>query len=286
MGKRKGGEFSRFIIPVINILKNQGGSGTPSEVTDATIELLNISEEELSENLKNGASKIRNQVAWARMYLVNAGYIDSSKRGIWALTEKGIQSNLTEDEVFELVKNARKKGALSTEKTTKDKQEKEPIEEVTDIEPHTAALLDVLKQLPPAGFERICQRLLRESGFEKVTVTGKSSDGGIDGNGILKLNPFVSFNVIFQCKRHKETVGAPQIRDFRGAMMGRADKGIFMTTGRFTMEAKKEARRDGVPPIELVDGEKLVDMFEQLELGVKPITTYEVDMNFFYEFKS
>ena len=286
MGKRKGGKFSRFIIPVINILKNQGGSGTPSEVTDATIELLNISEEELSENLKNGTSKIRNQVAWARMYLVNAGYIDSSKRGIWALTEKGIQSNLTDDEVFELVVNVRKESALSSEKTTKDKQEKESIEEVTDIEPHPAALLDVLKQLPPAGFERICQRLLRESGFEKVTVTGKSSDGGIDGNGILKVNPFVSFNVIFQCKRYKETVGAPQIRDFRGAMMGRADKGIFMTTGRFTMEAKKEARRDGVPPIELVDGEKLVDMFEQLELGVKPITIYEVDMNFFNEFKS
>jgi len=127
---------------------------------------------------------------------------------------------------------------------------------------------------------------LRESGFEKVTVTGKSSDGGIDENGILKINPFVSFNVIFQCKRYKETVGAPQIRDFRGAMMGRADKGIFLTTGRFTMEAKKEARRDGVPPIEPVDGEKLVDMFEHLELGVKSVTTYEVDMKFFNEFMS
>ncbi len=283
MKKRKGGEFSRFIIPVINILKNQGGSGTPSEVTDAAIELLDISEEELSENLKNGASKIRNQVAWARQYLVNDGYIDSSTRGIWALTEKGIQSDLTDDEVFELVKNVRKKSTPTPETTTK--QEKDPIEEVTDIEPHTAALLDVLKQLPPSGFERICQRLLRESGFEKVTVTGKSSDGGIDGNGILKVNPFVSFNVIFQCKRYKETVGAPLIRDFRGAMMGRADKGIFLTTGRFTMEAKKEARRDGVPPIELVDGEKLVDMFEELELGVNPITTYEVDLSFFNEFK-
>lgn len=285
MGKRKGGVFSKFIIPVINILKNQGGSGTATEVTDAVIELLNISEEELSEKIKDGASKIRNQVGWARMYLVNAGYIDSSTRGVWALTEKGFQSNLSEDEVFDLIKNVSKKGSLSTKKL-KEKQETEPSEEVTDIEPHTVALLDVLKQLSPAGFERLCQRLLRESGFEKVTVTGKSSDGGIDGNGILKLNPFVSFNVIFQCKRYKETVGAPQIRDFRGAMMGRADKGIFMTTGRFTIEAKKEARRDGVPPIELVDGEKLVDMFEHLELGVKPVTTYEVDMNFFDKFMS
>jgi len=286
MAKRKGGKFSRFMIPIINILKNQGGSGTASEVTDAVIEILEISEEELSENLKNGTSKLRNQIAWARMYLVSDGYIDSSKRGVWTLTEKGIQSELSEDDVFDLIKTIRKKG-LSSSKTLKPQEDnKTEDEELTDIEPQSAVLLDILKQLSPSGFERLCQRLLRESGFEKVIVTGKSSDGGIDGNGILKINPFVSFNVIFQCKRYKETVGAAQIRDFRGAMMGRADKGIFLTTGRFTMEAKKEARRDGVPPIELVDGEKLVDMFEQLELGVKPITTYEVDMNFFNEFKS
>jgi len=184
MGKRKGGQFSKFIIPVINILKNQGGSGTASEVTDAVIELLNISEEELSENLKNGTSKIRNQVAWARMYLVNAGYIDSSTRGVWALTEKGIQSNLSEDEVFELVKSTVAK-QRSTQKT-KEKIITESVEEVTDFVPQTTELIDVLKQLSPAGFERLCQRLLRESGFEKVVVTGKSSDGGIDGNGILK----------------------------------------------------------------------------------------------------
>jgi restriction system protein len=282
MAKRKGGKFSRFMIPILDILKNQGGSGTASEVTDAVIEMLDISEEELSENLKNGSSKIRNQIAWARMYLVSADYIDSSTRGIWALTDQGLQSDLSEDDLFELIKTIRKSG-LSTNKTAK--QENEKNEELPDIEPQSTALLDVLKQLSPAGFERLCQRLLRESGFEKVTVTGKSSDGGIDGNGILKINPFVSFKVIFQCKRYKETVGAPQIRDFRGAMMGRADKGIFITTGRFTMEAKKEARRDGVPPIEIVDGEKLVDMFEQLELGVTPVTTYEVDMNFFNEFK-
>jgi len=286
MTQRKGGKFARYIIPIIDILKNQGGSGTASEVTDTVIEVLDISEEELSENLKNGTSKIRNQIAWARMYLVSAGYIDSSKRGVWALTERGIKSNLSEEEVFNLIKTIRKKGLSSKKIEEKPKNDTGDDEDLTDIEPQSAALLDILKQLSPSGFERLCQRLLREAGFEKVTVTGKSSDGGIDGNGILKINPFVSFNVIFQCKRYKETVGAPQIRDFRGAMMGRADKGIFITTGRFTMEAKKEARRDGVPPIELVDGEKLVDMFEHLELGVTPVTTYEVDAIFFNEYKS
>ncbi len=147
-------------------------------------------------------------------------------------------------------------------------------------------MLNILKMLPADGFERICQRLLRESGFEQVTVTGKTGDGGIDGHGILQVNPFVSFQVLFQCKRYKGSVTASQMRDFRGAMMGRADKGIILTTGNFTLDAKKEARRDGVPPIEIVDGDKLIEMFELLELGLKPKKDYEVDYKFFEEFKN
>jgi restriction system protein len=69
-------------------------------------------------------------------------------------------------------------------------------------------------------------------------------------------------------------------------MAGRADKGIILTTGTFTAEARREAVRDGVPPIELVDGEKLIDMFEKLELGLKPRTAYEIDDDFFEDFKS
>lgn len=145
-------------------------------------------------------------------------------------------------------------------------------------------LLGKLRSISPEGFEKICQRLLRESGFQEVKVTGKSSDGGIDGYGILEINPFVSFNVLFQSKRYKGAVSASQVRDFRGAMQGRADKGIIITTGSFTSEAKKEARRDGAPPIELVDGEKMVKMFEKLQLGVIPKTVYEVDEEFFKEF--
>lgn len=139
--------------------------------------------------------------------------------------------------------------------------------------------------LPAAGFERFCQRLLRESGFEEVAITGRSGDGGIDGIGILQVNPLVSFKVLFQCKRYSGSVTPSQVRDFRGAMMGRADKGIIITTGSFTSEARKEAVRDGVPPIELVDGEKLIGMLEQLELGLKPQRTFEVDGTFFDQFK-
>jgi len=143
----------------------------------------------------------------------------------------------------------------------------------------------VIKSLPASGFERLCQRLLRESGFQQVVVTGRSGDGGIDGIGILQVNPFVTFNVLFQCKRYEGSVTPSQIRDFRGAMMGRADKGIVITTGTFTLDAKREARRDGVPPIELVAGEDLVRLFENLELGLVPRRTFEINRKFFDEFE-
>jgi restriction system protein len=145
-------------------------------------------------------------------------------------------------------------------------------------------LLNLLKQLPPEGFERICQRLLRESGFERVTVTGGPHDRGIDGIGILQINQFLSFKVVFQCKRYAGSVSREEVGTFRNSVLGRADKGIIMTTETFTAAAREEASRDGVLPIELVDGQKLVEMFEKLELGLKPKMTYELDMPFFQEF--
>jgi restriction system protein len=127
---------------------------------------------------------------------------------------------------------------------------------------------------------------LREAGFSQVVVTGQSSDGGIDGYGTLQVNPLVSFKVLFQCKRYAKSVVPSHVRDFRGAMSGRADKGIIITTGTFTAEARREASRDGAPPIELIDGEKLVDMLERYELGLRAVTTFELDDEFFNEFKA
>jgi len=125
------------------------------------------------------------------------------------------------------------------------------------------------KVLSPDAFERLAQRLLRESGFIQVEVTGRTGDGGIDGKGIARIHGFMSFHVIFQCKRYKGSVSASEIRDFRGAMVGRADKGLFITTGNFTSGAIKEATRDGAPPIDLVDGDELARKLKELGLGVK-----------------
>jgi restriction system protein len=289
----KGPEFLRFCIPIIDVLKELGGSGTATEVTDRVVEKLKIPEDEQQETLKSGAPRVRNQVAWARLYLVKGGFLDSSKRGVWSLTEKGAEANLSYPDILVYFKaiqapfvhqySLRNKLRKQIQKNRSEIVESQ--EDLVEYADYKEELLQILRSLPPNGFERICQRLLRESGFQQVVVTGKSGDGGIDGHGILQVNPFVSFTVLFQCKRFQGALTPSQIRDFRGAMMGRADKGIVITTGTFTTDAKKEARRDGVSPIELVDGEKLVEMFELLEMGLTPTKTYEIDTNFFDEFK-
>jgi len=218
--------------------------------------------------------------------LVWEGLLDSSKYGTWKLTEKGKNTTLNEDDA----RNIFLKWVEIHQKARKEKSESKVIEEQEEKAPEefeqekSLSLLEVLQSLSPSGFERISRELLREHGFENVVVTGSSHDGGIDGYGVLELNPFVSFKVLFQCKRYKGSVSRAQVGDFRNVMIGRADKGIIITTGTFTNEAIKEANRDGAPQVELVDGSKLIEMFEKVELGLRPKIVYDVDMNYFNKF--
>jgi restriction system protein len=286
----KGPQFVRYFAPLIRALRDLGGSGRPSEVEPLIVDALGVTDDELNEVTKNGQSRFRNQVAWARFYLVKAGLVESSVRGVWNLTEKGLQSDLSQESALLLFKEVHKafakNGAESDAADEDDVAGQSPPEDAAPIAGYRDELLSILKNLPPAGFEKVCQRLLRESGFEQVTITGRSGDGGFDGHGVLLVNAFVSFRVLFQCKRYDNTaVSASQVRDFRGAVTGRTDKGIILTTGTFSADARKEALRDGAPPIELVDGDRLVDMFRRLELGLNPVQTYEVNHSFFEEFK-
>ena len=127
---------------------------------------------------------------------------------------------------------------------------------------------------------------MREAGFVSATVTGKSGDGGIDGIGVYRVS-LLSFPVFFQCKRYVGSVGSGAVRDFRGAMSGRGDKGLLITTGTFTSEAKRESTRDGAPPVDLIDGDQLCDLLKQYELGVhcsvRQIEDVAVDSEFFAE---
>jgi restriction system protein len=288
--KNKGPEFIRFMTPIMDSLRELGGSGKASEVVDLVIQKAGITDTELDLITRTGVPRIKNQIHWARMYLVYANILDSSKRGVWSLTEKGFGTQLHSDvEVYELFRTVHKRfeatpGFKGSKRKTEQPVETE--EDEKDIESsHHDRLIAILKSLPPAGFERLCQRLLREAGFKKVIVTGKSGDGGIDGEGILEVNPLMSFKVLFQSKRYDKSVSSSQVRDFRGAMQGRADKGIIITTGGFTQDAKKEAMRDGVPPIELVDGDALVDLFERCQLGLRQVTAYEIIDEFFEEYR-
>ena len=283
-----GPAFVRYFSPVLQALRDLGGSAQPAEVRDRVAALVSLSDAAAAETIPSGQLRFDNQVHWARFYLSRAGFIDSSRRGVWTLTEKGAGTQLSQTDALaifkqthQLVKDvaAEESGEIEGEEGTE--AERAPTEALVD---HRAAAHMLLMRLSAAGFERFAQRLLRESGFQDVSVTGRSGDGGIDGIGILQVNPLVSFKVLFQCKRYTSSVTPSQVRDFRGAMGGRADKGIIITTGTFTADAKKEAIRDGVPPIELMDGERLVYMLEQLELGLKPTKAFVVDEAFFAGF--
>lgn len=271
--------------PILDALRELGGSGKPREVSEWLSDKYEIQGTPLEETLKSGQTRFYNQVHWARQYLVWEGLLDATTRGVWTLTDKGFEARLSEDEARELfLKWVKIHADARKEADSRDEVEGDGEPEEIPDEDHRQLLLELLKKVTPEGFEQICARLLRESGFEKVTVTGGPKDEGIDGIGILQVNPFVSFKVLFQCKRYQGSVSRAQVGDFRNAMIGRADKGIIMTTGTFTTDALKEADRDGAPPIELVDGEKLVEMFEAVGLGLRPKTIYEVDQAFFGRF--
>jgi restriction system protein len=258
--------YSQMLWPTIIALKELGGSAANEELLTKVIELMQLPPEVQNVPHTDGRqSKVGYNLHWAKTYLKKAGYVDNSVRGVWALTDAGETCSQVDVErvpslVRKMVADARKAAPNGGE---------EPVVDPADaLEVHWKdQLLNCLKAIDPDAFERLSQRLLREAGFIKVEVTGRAGDGGIDGIGVLRLN-LLSFQVLFQCKRYSGSVGPSTIRDFRGAMVGRSDKGLLITTGTFTTDAKREATRDGAPAIELIDGEQLCDLLKQLKLGV------------------
>jgi len=292
MAKKAQAEFIRWFGPLLDALRDLGDSGRPREVSARIAKNLNLTDELLDQTLKSGGSKFHNQVAWARQYLVWEGMLDSSRHGTWTLTEKGRNAHLGDKEsrdVFlkwvSIHAETRKQKREAQEPEEELRPPGEPAEETNEVE--KLDLLSTLRSISPTGFEKVCRELLRESGFENVEVTGGSTDGGIDGYGTLEINPFVSFRVLFQCKRYAKgnLVSRAQVGDFRNTMLGRAEKGIIITTSGFSNAAIQEASREGAPQVELVDGDKLVDMFQRVELGVFKRTVYDVDPAYFEKFK-
>lgn len=284
MKKAPNDRYVRMYGPLLDVLREMGGEGKAREVARTVADRVVVNPDDRNRMLKSGGNAAENEVAWARDYLKRLGFISAGEYGVWRLTPAGHELTLSIDEARQLRAGvhqaiaATKKGVVAPDDETGSDVLSSDATEVVD-------LLSVVFSLPASGFEKLCRVILQRSGIEDVKVTGKSGDGGIDGIGVLRVNAFVSFKVLFQCKKYAESVGSASVRDFRGAMQGRTDKGIILTTGYFTKDAREEAVREGVPPIELVDGAALVDLMERLEIGVKPRTVYDVDETFFEPFR-
>jgi len=255
--------FDQLIIPTVHALRELGGSASVQELREKIAQLMKLSDEILAYRREGaGTNEVPYRAAWARTYLKHDGALEKTARGVWALTLKGRE--ISDEELLGVPLRVRK---LRPAARATAQEEENLEEEVAAEQSWKEQLLSLLLGLSPDAFERLGQRILRESGFTKVEVTGRAGDGGIDGVGVLRIQ-LISFQVLFQCKRYRDTVGASAIRDFRGAMVGRTDKGLFITTGRFTADARREATRDGAPPIELIDGEELCELLKQLRIGV------------------
>jgi restriction system protein len=255
--------FDAMMNPLMKALVGLGGSGTVEEIFHKVSEIMNFPDDMLAvlhNPEKGGVTEIEYRLAWTRTYLKAFGILENSARGVWALTTLGAKlGQVDERKVVSIVRDMHKKKEREGVGEGVERGEREWRE----------LLLEAVHEMSPAAFERLAQRMLRESGFIQVEVTGRSGDEGIDGKGILRIGGLLGFNVLFQCKRYKGSVSSSQVRDFRGAMIGRADKGLLITTGSFTRDAIHEATRDGAPPIDLIDGDQFAEKLKELGLGVK-----------------
>ena len=279
--------FYELIQPSLAALHQLGGSASIDEIVRQVIEDLELPREVVEKSHTRGnRTSLEYRLAWARTCLKKYGLINNSDRGVWSLTRDGLNvSSVDPHSVVSVVRQQTRETGSEHEDDVN--LEDDPVEPADSSDTEMASwrddLLDALLRISPDAFERLCQRLLRESGFIEVEVTDRSGDGGIDGHGIVRVAGLINFNVLFQSKRIDGSIGPNVVRDFRGAMIGRADKGLIISTRSFTRDARKEATRDGAPPIDLIDGDLLVDKLKAVGLGVKTkqVEAVEVDRDWF-----
>lgn len=292
MSKSEGAEFIKWLPHLLDALRALNGAAKPKEVSNWIAKKLDLPPTVTESTMKSGILRFHNQVQWARQYLVWEGLLGSYKYGIWNLTEKGEKTHLSDREARAIfLKWVRIHAERRNEKLKENSPlvvDTGPIDDQGLPDPESelrSSLLATLRGFDPQGFERFVTHLLLEMGFERAENTPFTCDGGIDGYGLMRVSEFISYRVVYQCKRYTEKpVSRSEVGDFRNAMLGRADKGIIFTTSHFSRDAKTEAEREGVPPIELVDGERLVGIIESLEFGVVPVKTFAVDETFMSRF--
>jgi len=263
-----------FFEPTLKALEMLGGSGSNEEIYKCVLEITKLPAEVIEEMHTFTMSEVEYRLMWARTYLKNYGAVENSKQGVWALTSKG--SQILKSGII----NAKEIAQFTNKKHGKESKDSDDVPE-EEKKGWREQLTDILFNMDAYAFEKLAQRLLRECGFSEVKVTKKSGDGGIDGTGKLRIQGIFSFNVAFQCKRYKGKVGAPEIRDFRGSLDQSIEKGVLITTGSFTQDAKDEAINPAKRVIDLMDGEELITKLAQYGIGLKEVKSYEIDEDFF-----
>ena len=278
----------QLIQATFDALKKLGGSGKNEEIVNQLIHDLNIPDDVADIPHKGNPNKteLSYQADWARTYLNKSGVIENSARGVWSIRPDYAGIDILDEKQIVLLVRLKQGQASSESDDLSDKPDDDDpsndyLEYPDELKPWREKLADILQNMDPYGFERLAQRVLRECGFTQVEVTKKSGDGGIDGTGKLRINGIFSFNVAFQCKRYKGMVGAGEIRDFRGSLTTDIEKGVMITTGTFSKAAKEEASNPGKQQIDLIDGEDFISKIAEYGIGVRPVTTYEIDEEFF-----
>lgn len=287
--RSEGAKFVRWFKPLMEVM-SELGTASADEVINKIAEIENLDDEFITKCYpKSGGNVFKTEVWFSRQYLTWEGYLSTPSRSMWSLTDLGAvkAKNFTDTDAVTIYR----KWVDINSKLQKDKpvktssQEKELKNDIADdtieSEESNATLLDIIKGISPTGFEKLCGELLRRYNFENVDITQRSRDGGIDGFATLKINPFVNYRIAFQCKRYEGSVSLDEVKTFCYSAK-KYDRMLFITTGTFSKETRKIEKEEAT--LELIDGEKLVKMFEDIELGVTAEVTYIPDLSYFERF--
>ncbi len=262
-----------------------------------------LTEQERQELLPSGQQEIfTNRVGWARTYLKKAGLIETTRRGFFKITERGLdvlkqkpaQINskfLRQFEEFRTFQARREPNENIADEIEQPRTPQEALEQAyQSLRAELAAeILSQIKQSPPSLFERLVVELVVKMGYggsrkDAGQAIGKSGDEGIDG--IIKEDRLGLDIIYLQAKRWEATVGRPEIQKFAGALQGqRARKGIFITTSDFSRDAEEYAAKIESKII-LIDGEQLAQLLIDHNIGVTPVSNFEIkkiDSDYFTE---
>ncbi len=290
-------KFHETFNPILEILSNSETIHF-RELQKRVIEkyFSHLTVEQLSEKTKSGDNLINNRIAWGKSYLKKGGYIIYPIRGSVKITEKGLKQKAD----LSLKNVVEDSGIIDfySEESTKGNSEKLGIKEIVNSSPQDLIdngfsqiekevkieLLEKLKTIDPYYFEKVILILLKKMGYGEFIETSKSGDGGIDG--IINEDKLGLDKIYIQAKRFNENkVREKDIRNFIGAMSGDTNKGVFVTTSLFDIGAVEKAK-NAHHKIILIDGNKLVDLMHEFNVGIQLKATYEVkqlDEDFFEE---